>query len=110
MADLPESRTADVPPFTYRGVDLFGPFPIRERRTEMKRYGVVFTCFGCQAIHLKTTTSLETNTFILALRRFICRRGPVRTITSDNGTNFVGADNEMKKAVKKIDFVEGALL
>ena len=103
MSELPESRTVDAPPFTYCGVDLFGPFTIKEGRKELKRYGVIFTCFGCRAIHLETTTNLETDTFILALRRFICRRGPVRTITSDNGTNFVGADNEMKKAMKEIN-------
>ena len=69
----------------------------------MKRYGVIFACFGCRAIHLETTTSMETDTFILALRRFICRRGPIRTMTSDNGTNFVGADNEMAKAMREMD-------
>ena len=103
MGELPESRSEDAPPFSYCGVDLFGPFIVKERRSEVKRYGVIFTCFGCRAIHLETTTSLDTDTFILSLRRFIGRRGPVRSIKSDNGGNFVGADNEMRRAMKEMD-------
>ena len=103
MGELPESRSGNAPPFTYCGVDLFGPFLVKERRSELKRYGVIFTCFGCRAVHLETTTSMDTDTFILALRRFIGRRGPVRSIRSDNGGNFVGADNEMKKAIRDMD-------
>ena len=55
----------------------------------MKRYGLIFTCFSCRAIHLEMTNSLDTDSFILGLRRFIGCRGPVRSITSDNGGNFV---------------------
>ena len=46
---------------------------------------------------------METDSFILALRRFNARRGNVRSITSENGTNFVGADNEFKKAFNEIN-------
>ena len=41
---------------------------------------------------------METDSFIPALRCFIARRDNVRSITSDNGTNIVGADNELKQA------------
>ena len=106
MSDLPESRSVSAPPFTYCGVDLFGPFLVKEGRREVKRWGVVFTCFGCRAIHLETTASMDTDSFILSLRRFLGRRGPVRSIRSDNGGNFVGADNEMKKAMKELNHVK----
>ncbi len=86
MADLPLKRLADVePPFTYCGLDMFGPFIVKEGRKELKRYGIIFTCYSCRAVHLETTTSMDTDTFIMSLRRFICRRGPVRSIRSDNG-------------------------
>ena len=32
MADLPEGRTNNAPPFTYVGVDLFGPVQVKDRQ------------------------------------------------------------------------------
>ena len=46
---------------------------------------------------------METDLFILGLGRFIARRGSVRSITSDNVTNFMGADNELKKAFSEMN-------
>ena len=102
-ADLPEKRTTEAPPFTYCGSDCFGPFIIKEGRRELKRWGVIFTCFGCRAIHIETVISMNTDSFILALRRFIARRGPVRSIRSDNGGNYVGVEGELKQALKEMD-------
>ena len=106
MSDLPTKRvTEDVePPFTYVGLDMFGPFVVKEGRKELKRYGMIFTCYSCRAVHLETTTSMDTDTFIMALRRFICRRGPVRSIRSDNGGNFVGVESELKEGLEEMDW------
>ena len=103
MADLPEDRVEPAPPFSFCAVDYFGPFSIKEGRKQMKRYGVLFTCLASRAVHLETSTSLETDAFINALRRFICRRGPVRQLRSDQGTNFVGAKHELKAALAELD-------
>ena len=54
-------------------------------------------------IHIQVAHSLETDSFLQALRRFISRRGPVRELRSDQGTNFVGAQNELKKALQEMD-------
>lgn len=105
MADLPVDRVTAAPPFTYCAVDLFGPFVIREGRRELKRYGCLFTCLACRAIHIETTNSLDTASFINALRRFISRRGNIRELRSDNGTNFVGAERELTEACKNINSV-----
>ena len=53
MAYLPSSRLMEVPPFTYGGVDMFGPFIIKQRRSEIKRYGAKLTCMNSRAVHLK---------------------------------------------------------
>ena len=103
MADLPEDRLEPAPPFTFCAVDYFGPFSIKEGRKEMKRYGVLFTCLASRAIHLETSTSLETDAFINALCRFICRRGPIRQLRSDQGTNFVRAKHELRAALAELD-------
>lgn len=101
MADLPVERvTPDKPPFTFIGLDLFGPFLVKVGRSMVKRYGCIFTCLAVRAVHIEVAHSLETSSFINALQRFIARRGQPLEIRSDNGTNFVGAERELKEAVK----------
>ena len=58
-------------PRIYTGVDYFEPFIIKEGRKEVKRYGALFTCLVSRAVHIEVASSLESNSFILALRRFI---------------------------------------
>ena len=104
MSDLPQDRLDDqVPPFTHIGVDYFGPFYIREGRKELKRYGVLFTCLVVRAVHIETAQSLDTDSFINALRRFLSIRGPIRTLRCDRGTNFIGAIRALTDSVSHID-------
>ena len=60
------------------------------------------TCLVSRAVHIEIANSLETDSFLNALRRFIARRGPVREIRCDSGTNFVGAERELRKASKEM--------
>ena len=100
MANLPEERLIpDKPPFSCVGVDFFGTFLVRQGRSKLKRYGVLFTCFTTRAVHIEVAYSLETSSFIQSLRRFIARRGQVAELWSDNGTNFVGAQRELTQAI-----------
>ena len=69
----------------------------------MKSYGVVFTCLASRAIHLEVSKTLETDSFINVLRCFLARRGPVRILRSDQGTNLMGARNELFEAVKEMN-------
>ena len=80
MADLPVERCTEVAPFTYCGVDIFGPYLIKEKRSQLKRYGALLTCFTCRATHIEVTNVFDTNSLILALKRFMARRGAVRSI------------------------------
>ena len=66
----------------------------------MKRYGVVFICLSSRAIHLEIVHSLTSDSFIQALRRFICHRGNVQSIVSDNGTNLTAGSKELREAIK----------
>lgn len=56
-----------------------------------------------RAIHLETATSWTTDSFLNAYRRFIGRRGPVRQLRSDQGSNFIGANSELHKAIMMMD-------
>lgn len=108
MADLPAARILpDHPPFTNTGVDYFGPIEVKRGRSCCRRYGVIFTCMASRAIHLEVASALDTDACINALRRFISRRGQVQHIWSDNGTNFVGAERELKEALTNLD--QGAM-
>ena len=106
MSDLPIDRVEPSPPFSYCAVDFFGHFLIKERRSEVKRYGVIFTCMASRSVHLETANSLSTSSFMNALSRFLSRRGPVRQLRCDQGTNFVGARNELKAALEELDQVQ----
>lgn len=104
MADLPEDRLLpDKPPFTNVGVDFFGPFDVKRGRGTVKKYGVLFTCLTIRAVHIEVADSLDTSSCINALRRFISRRGQVTIMRSDNGTNFVGAEKELREAIRNLN-------
>lgn len=104
MADLPHNRiTPDEPPFSRVGLDCFGPFEVKRGRAVVKRYGLIFTCLAMRAIHLEVLSSLDTDSFINGFRRFVARRGQVLEIRSDNGTNFVGAERELRKAIENLN-------
>ncbi|XP_069101998.1 uncharacterized protein [Argopecten irradians] len=100
MADLPPDRLEPCAPFTYVGVDVFGPWSITSRRTRggtalSKRWAVLFTCLVTRAVHIEVIEEMSSSSFINALRRFFSIRGPVREFRSDNGTNFVGSTEDM---------------
>ncbi|KAL3967947.1 NLR family CARD domain-containing protein 3 [Sarotherodon galilaeus] len=100
MADLPSDRVSTEPPFTFVGLDVFGSWSVVTRRTRggqanSRRWAVLFTCLSTRAVHIELIESMDTSSFINALRRFFSLRGPVKQIRSDCGTNFVGACREL---------------
>lgn len=103
MADLPPERVEPSPPFTFCSMDCFGPFITKQGRKENKGYGLLFTCLSSRAIHIETFTGTSTDSLINGLRCFIAICGAVHQIKSDQGSNFVGAKNELKKALKELD-------
>ncbi|XP_057686666.1 uncharacterized protein LOC130912537 [Corythoichthys intestinalis] len=103
MSDLPTQRLDSTPPFTFCGMDCFGPFQTKQARKVHKRYGLLFTCLCCRAVHIEMLDDLTTDAFINALRCFIALRGAVSEIRCDQGSNFVGAKNELQEALKQMD-------
>ncbi len=104
MADLPKERIMpDLPPFSNTCVDYFGPIDVKSGRSVVKRYGVMFTCMTSRAVQLEVAFYLDTNSCINCIRRFMCRRGQVLHLRSVNGTNFIGAQRELRNVLKSLD-------
>ncbi|XP_037929022.1 uncharacterized protein LOC119663485, partial [Teleopsis dalmanni] len=107
MSVLPEARlSAYSRPFSHVGIDYFGPYTVTVGRRSEKRYGVVFTCLTCRAVHLEIAYSLSASSCCIVIRNFIARRGVPNVIYSDNGTNLTAAEKELRESIKNVDFNE----
>lgn len=96
-----ERVTPDEPPVTGVGVDYFGPFKVKSRRSVVKRYGVIFTYSAICALHIEVAPSVDTDSFINAFRGFIVRRGQVLELYPDIGNNFIGAERKLRTAIEQ---------
>lgn len=105
MNDLPADRLEENPPFTYCGMDVFGPFHVsegvttRRNNSTKKTWAIVFICLVTKAVHLEPLPTLNTSTFKNALRRFFSIRGVCRKLRCDQGTNFIGAMNQDAQSI-----------
>jgi len=104
MGPLPPCRVWPNPAFSVCGVDFCGPFLVRPFKSKrfplFKAYIALFVCMSTKAIHLELVSGLYSADFINALQRFSARRGLCRIIYSDHGTNFVGANHELRAILK----------
>ncbi|XP_076247964.1 uncharacterized protein LOC143187623 [Calliopsis andreniformis] len=101
MQHLIPERCRPAKAFDNCGVDYAGPYRVRDSagrgKTAHKAYIAVFVCYATRAVHIELVHDYTTSAFLAALDRFVARRGIPSCIFSDNGTNFVGADRELRK-------------
>ncbi|XP_075163256.1 uncharacterized protein LOC142235886 [Haematobia irritans] len=103
MGELPPERLMPYTrPFTYTGIDFFGPLEVAVGRRREKRWGVLFTCLTVRAVHIEISPSLSTDAFMLVFKQFVSRRGTPHKIISDNGTNFRGASRLLQSEIEKL--------
>ncbi|GFX70577.1 integrase catalytic domain-containing protein [Trichonephila clavipes] len=98
-APLPALRVEHSAAFSVVGIDFGGPLHTKD---ENKHYIVLFTCAVTRALHLELVKNLTTETFLLALRRFISRRGLCSKILTDNAKTFKKSELELKNLWKII--------
>ncbi|KAL6416564.1 hypothetical protein ACFW04_013921 [Cataglyphis niger] len=100
MGDLPRLRVTPARPFLRTGVDYAGPIQLRTTKgrghRSYKAFIAVFVCLSTKAVHLEVVSDYSADAFLAALRRFTARRGLCRSLQSDCGTNFVGADAQLR--------------
>lgn len=103
MGDLPSVRVTNHRPFLRSAIDYAGPIQIKVPTTNVRKYEItkgyiaVFICLATKCIHLEVASDQSTEKFLQAYKRFASRRGAPRELRSDNGTNFVGAKNELER-------------
>ena len=84
--------------FAYVASNLAWPFGVSVGRSTVKRWICVFVCLVTTAVRIEIAPDLSASSFIYVHRRFLCSTGfRTRFIRTDNGTNFVGANNMLKK-------------
>lgn len=99
----PDRVTPFLPPFYYTGLDYFGAVNIKIGRRQEKMWVALFTCLTTRAIHMEIAEDLSTDACLMVIKNFCKLRGTPGRIRSDCGTNFVGADNIIRRTV---DFIE----
>ena len=96
MAPLPEMRVKQAPPFSVTGLDHGGPLYCCDFAGK-KFYVLLFTCAVIRAVHLELVESLSCESTVMALRRFISRRGIPSVLMSDNAKCFWAAKDKLVK-------------
>lgn len=69
----------------------------------VKRYGVIFTYLTLRSVHIEVASTLDTESFINVLCRFIARRGLPQEMRSDNGGNFMKGERGLQQAVNEFN-------
>ncbi|XP_037024141.1 uncharacterized protein LOC119066028 [Bradysia coprophila] len=111
MAELPPGRLAVyILPFTYVGVDYFGPIRVRNGRKTRnrpvimeKRWVLLFTCLTTRAIWMEIAHSMDTSLCIMCIDNFMLRKGRPREVFSDNGLSFHSSEKELSDEFAKVD-------
>lgn len=102
IAPLPRDRVTEAQPFEITGVDFAGPLLVKGESAMHKSYVTLFTCAVTRAVHLELVRDMSTESFLMALRRFISRRGIPRVIYSDNALSFKRANKELSQLWRTI--------
>ena len=101
MGELPKARVHPSLPFERSGVDYAGP--INVRLTKIRGKGtmkvILQSLSATRAVHIEVVEDYSSEAFIAAFHRFTARRGHCKELYSDQGTNFVGADAQLKQMI-----------
>ena len=101
MGELPAQRIQPAEAFTHTGMDFAEPFHIKmgyvRRPVQLEAHICIFVCLTFKAVHLEVVSDQTTKAFQVCLQRFISRRNCPQHLYSDNGPNFIGAKNELKR-------------
>lgn len=100
MADVPLKRLETSPPFSYVGLDVFGPWLVVTKYTrgdsaQSKRWAILFTCMTTRGVQREVVESMDTTSYVKALTIFFIVRGPAKQLRSDRGINLIANSAEL---------------
>ena len=102
MPPIPTERVSASAPFTYVGVDYFGPLFMKVNRHTQKVWVCLYTCLATRVIHLELMNDMTAQQFLLGFRRFIARHGKPNKIISDNAAQFKLASDTISRLLGQI--------
>ena len=103
MGELPKALVRQSSPFEHFGVGYAGTIHLRLHKTRgkgtMKGYIAIFICMATRNVHIEVVEDYSSEAFIAAFHRFTARRGHCKEFYSDEGTNFIGTDAQLRQMV-----------
>ncbi|GFQ97106.1 integrase catalytic domain-containing protein [Trichonephila clavata] len=104
IAPLSDVHVTESPPFSVVEIDFAGRFFVKD--SDAKQYILLITCAVTRSVHLELVGNMTTDTFLLAFRRFIARRGLCSLVISDNARTFKRAELELQQMWKVLNHAE----
>lgn len=106
MGELPAIRSTPSSPFSIVGIDYAGPVLTKLGKprsySRVKTCLCLFVCMSTRAVHIEAVQDATTASFLAALTRFVSQRSLPSQIHSDNGSNFMGANAELKRTLEQL--------
>ena len=104
-ADLPQSPLAPFTPlFHYTSCDYFDPYRVWINRNKVvEHYGVIFICLKSRAVHLDVAADCTTMEYMQVLKTVFALRGVPELMISDNGSQLVGTERELRNMIEGLD-------
>ncbi|GFW21298.1 integrase catalytic domain-containing protein [Trichonephila clavipes] len=103
-APLPDVCVTESPTFSVVGLDFAGPLFVKDN--DAKQYILLITCAVTRSIHLELVGSMTTDTYLIAFRRFVARRGLCTMVISDNARTFKCAELQLQQMWKVLNHEE----
>ena len=105
VSPFPSSRIHQSDVFSFVGMDIFGPFIVRDLdHQRVKRYGIIFSCFSTRLTHVECLLDKSTDEVFNAIERVIAIRGTMHTIFCDNAKEFISVDKQTDNLCTDVSF------
>ena len=100
--DFPAERVRKAKPFSYSGVDYFGPLYVRDHDDIVKVWISLFTCMSVRAVHMEVARDMTAEQFLHCFRRFTSQRGTPQIMYSDNAPHFKLVNKTLEQAIHEV--------